>query len=87
MDRASRHQTAWSRRWTTGVALAAAATLAVIATIHASLDASDHAGARAFPNASGTIGVVGLNATAADNPFFQELGTNGRSCASCHRRN
>jgi len=66
------------------VALAAAATLAVIATIHASLDASDHAGARAFPNASGTIGVVGLNATAADNPFFQELGTNGRSCASCH---
>ena len=21
----------------------------------------------------------------ADNPFFQELGTNGRSCVTCHR--
>jgi cytochrome c peroxidase len=83
MDRAPQHQTGRSRRWRTGVALVAAATLAVIATAHAAFGVSDHAGAQVFPNASGAIGVVGLD-TAADNPFFQPLGTNGRSCATCH---
>src|SRR5690349_109280 len=39
-----------------------------------------------FPNAAGilatynTAGTVDLN-----GPFFQALGTNGRSCGSCHR--
>ena len=39
-----------------------------------------------FPNASGvaktfsTHGAIDLG-----NPFFQDLGTNGRSCASCHQ--
>ena len=37
------------------------------------------------PDASGTVGTY--SATGAidpGNPFFQSLGTNGRSCASCH---
>jgi hypothetical protein len=38
-----------------------------------------------FPNAIGAVGIVGMDAIDADNPFFQELGTNGRRCATCHR--
>jgi len=34
---------------------------------------------------SGVLGVLNLNGPARrDGPFFQSLGTNGRSCASCH---
>jgi cytochrome c peroxidase len=34
---------------------------------------------------SGVLGVLNLNGpTRRDGPFFQSLGTNGRSCASCH---
>jgi len=84
MDRAPQHQTGRPRRWTTGVALVAAAALAVIATTYAASGVSDHAGVQAFPNVSGAVGTVGLNNTAADNAFFQALGTNGRSCATCH---
>jgi cytochrome c peroxidase len=64
--------------------LGIAAALVVIATTYAASGASDHAVVRAFPNVSGAIGVVGLSKTAASNPFFQPLGTNGRSCATCH---
>jgi hypothetical protein len=67
------------------VTLIAVATLAVIPTTYASSDIADHAGERAFPNASGVIGIVGLDDTGADNPFFKALGTNGRSCATCHQ--
>lgn len=41
----------------------------------------------AFPSRdpSGTIATVSTTGTIdASNPFFQSLGTNGRSCASCH---
>ena len=38
-----------------------------------------------FPNASGAIAIIGMDDVDADNPFFQELGTNGRSCVTCHR--
>jgi cytochrome c peroxidase len=54
-----------------------------------------HYGARAHENnttalvarnASGTVRTVNLNgALDLNNPFFKELGTNGRSCFSCHR--
>ena len=64
--------------------LGAAAALVVIATTYAASGATDRAGVLAFPNASGAVGVVGLDRTAAGNPFFQPLGTNGRSCATCH---
>jgi hypothetical protein len=67
------------------VALVITATLTVLATTYASSAASDHAGVQAFANANGVIGIVGLDESAADNSFFQPLGTNGRSCVTCHR--
>ena len=34
---------------------------------------------------SGVLGIVNLNGrTRTDGPFFQSLGTNGRSCSTCH---
>jgi hypothetical protein len=40
-----------------------------------------------FPNASGLLETYNLKNEPIDlhGPFFQSLGTNGRSCASCHR--
>lgn len=39
-----------------------------------------------FPNASGMSATFSTNgAIDGTNPFFQALGTNGRSCASCHQ--
>lgn len=32
-----------------------------------------------------TINVAGFPVLATDNPFFQQLGTNGRSCVTCHQ--
>ncbi len=84
MDRAPQHQTGRSRRWTTGVTLVAAA-LAVAATRAASSDTPRRADELAFPNASGVVGIAGMDETDADNPFFKALGTNGRSCVTCHR--
>ena len=37
-------------------------------------------------NASGLVRTVDLNGPLdLDNPFFKDLGTNGRTCFSCHR--
>ena len=40
-----------------------------------------------FPNAAGASRVVSVNGAAIDenNPFFQNLGTNGRRCVTCHQ--
>lgn len=39
-----------------------------------------------FRNASGRVRTVNLNGSMdLDNPFFQDLGTNGRSCVTCHQ--
>ena len=40
-----------------------------------------------LPNRSGFVETYNINNTAIDltGPFFQSLGTNGRSCSSCHR--
>ena len=84
MDRAPQQQTRRSRRFTTGVTLVSAATLLVMATAYAS-GVADHGDAQVFPNASGAIGIVGLDHTTIGNPFFQALGTNGRACATCHQ--
>jgi len=84
MDRAPQHKTRRSRRWITGVALVAATT-ALIATARASSTIPVRAGEQPFPNPSGILATVGTNGAEAENPFFQELGTNGRSCATCHR--
>jgi hypothetical protein len=83
MDRTPQYQSGQSRRFITGVTLAAAVLAAAIAT-SASSNAPRHSGAFIFPNASGAVGVVGL-ATTSENPFFRALGTNGRSCLTCHQ--
>ena len=85
MDRSSRRETTRPRRLFTGVALVMAATAVLIATARASSTTPGRAGERSFPNPSGVLATVGTNGTEAENPFFQELGTNGRSCATCHR--
>jgi hypothetical protein len=69
----------------TGVPSVIAATAALVATAWVAAATSGRAGERPFPNPSGVLAVVGTNGSEAGNPFFQELGTNGRSCASCHR--
>jgi hypothetical protein len=85
MDRTPQHRTERSRRSVTGVILAAAAGVAVIATAYASAAASDPGSGLTFPNRSGAIGVVGMDEVNANNPFFRELGTNGRRCVTCHQ--
>src|SRR5215813_14989517 len=85
MDRTPQRQTGLSRRLTTGVTLAATATIAVIATAYASSVPPRRTGELTFPNPSGAIATVGLDERNAGNPFFQALGTNGRACATCHQ--
>ena len=63
-----------------------------ICVILAALQTARHAGADGngpnlfgFVNPSGIARTYNVNgATDFDNPFFQSLGTNGRSCGSCH---
>src|SRR5262245_21860644 len=85
MDRTPQHQTGRSRRSLTGVTLVAAAAAVAIATAYASSDMPRIAGVRMFPNPSGVIGILGMDDVDAANPFFKELGTNGRSGVTCHR--
>ena len=85
MDRTPQRQTARSRRLMTGVTLVTAATMAVIATAYASSAMPRRPGGLTFPNPSGVIGIVGMDEVDADNPFFKALGTNGRSCVTCHQ--
>lgn len=68
-----------------------AALLAVFMAAATSAIAGDgnNPGARASlqlaDDPSGALGIVNLNGrTRTDGPFFQSLGTNGRSCGSCH---
>ncbi|MBS0377967.1 MAG: hypothetical protein JSS29_05720 [Proteobacteria bacterium] len=68
--------------WVVGLA-AAALSLGVAAAEPDTAvgDASVHS----YPDAVGEIGVVSLNgALRGRGAFFQSLGTNGRSCATCH---
>ena len=85
MNRAPQHETGRSRRLFAGVVLIIATTAGLIATGRVSPGTSGAAGERPFPNPTGVLASVGANGTEADNPFYQELGTNGRSCATCHR--
>src|SRR5262245_65027688 len=85
MNRTPQRQTEPSRRLTTGVTLVAAATVALIATALASSETPHRAGGLTFPNQNGAVGIVGFDERDSDNPFFQELGTNGRKCVTCHQ--
>jgi len=71
----------------TSLALGAVAAVATLAAVSLRPSAATPRGlGLTFSNASGvhqTIAVTGEVDTS--NPFFQELGTNGRTCFSCHR--
>jgi hypothetical protein len=83
MDRTPQHQTGLSRRSITGVTLVA--TMVLIATAYAASVPPRRMGELTFHNASGSVASVGLDELNSGNPFFQALGTNGRSCVTCHQ--
>jgi hypothetical protein len=85
MDRTPQHHTELSRRAITGVTLVAAATVTLIATAFAASDTPRRAGELTFPNSGGVLATFGMEEEDAGNPFFQELGTNGRRCVTCHQ--
>jgi hypothetical protein len=62
--------------------LVAAAAFPALAGGH---DDSAGIGVQFAEDPSGVLGIVNLNgSTGTDGPFFQSLGTNGRSCSTCH---
>src|SRR5262245_11356893 len=62
-------------------------TAAVAGVLAAATAAADSDAAQlAFEDATGVVRTIDVNGPLdLDNPFFKELGTNGRSCFSCHR--
>src|SRR3954470_7977504 len=85
MDRTPQDHAEPSRRLQPGVTLVTAAIVAVVATVYVSSATPSRPGGLTFSNPQGVIGTVGMDESDADNPFFKELGTNGRSCATCHQ--
>ncbi len=66
----------------------AVAIVAITAIIPLARGDQDHGRAFKAKNESGearTINVAGFPVVAADNPFFLDLGTNGRRCVTCHQ--
>jgi cytochrome c peroxidase len=83
MDQQPQQRTEASRR-SSGVALVVTAMIAAVATAFAASAAPGGGRAMTFANTSGVIATAGMDDADAANPFFQELGTNGRTCATCH---
>ena len=87
MSRTAQNTVTSARRWTYAVTLVTAGAIAVSAgLVHRSSAAQPHPRARSFSNPAGvhrTIATAGEIDTS--NPFFQDLGSNGRSCFTCHR--
>jgi hypothetical protein len=73
---------------TLSIALLAITAAATTAPCLADDDASEHDSSPDLQRAVDPTGILGIfNAngrTHTDGPFFQSLGTNGRSCATCH---
>ena len=66
-------------------ALGLLAAAAAIPALAGGLDNQAGIGVQYAEDPSGVLGIVNLNGpTATDGPFFQSLGTNGRSCSTCH---
>jgi cytochrome c peroxidase len=64
---------------------AVAASMAALFLGGESARAAEPVGVQVAQDPSGTLGIVNLNGkTRTDGPFFQSLGTNGRSCSTCH---
>ena len=67
------------------VALAAAATITPCLAANDTGDRDSPRGLRQVQDPTGSLGIFNANGkTRTDGPFFQSLGTNGRSCATCH---
>ncbi len=65
------------------LAMGGAAVLALLAGVR--LGANDEITSLSFPNQEGQFTTITTNTWFDfNNPFFQSLGTNGRSCATCH---
>jgi cytochrome c peroxidase len=61
------------------------AALALTTLAAPSVGAADPIGLQVAKDPTGAVGVLNLNGkTRTDGPFFQSLGTNGRSCSTCH---
>jgi cytochrome c peroxidase len=67
------------------VVVSVAALGAVVGTV--SVSHADEPGANQLvsANASGVLRTVAAGEIDTNNPFFQDLGTNGRTCFTCHR--
>ena len=60
-------------------------TAAVLFTACAAAGAADLDGSSIYPDPSGALQVINANGrTNPNGAFFQSLGTNGRSCSTCH---
>ena len=83
----TRQLTPSTRRWIAGVALASVLWVAAFVALPPVARATGiAAGELTFSNDRGVLRtLVTTGAIDPDNPFFQDLGTNGRSCATCHR--
>jgi hypothetical protein len=88
-DQAARHarKAAWAATLARLLGLAASTTLAATLLLGGSAAASPLPSSIVTPDISGTLATVstaGGGVLDSSNPFFQSLGTNGRTCLSCH---
>jgi cytochrome c peroxidase len=75
-----------TRLMNASVVVCAGALVGLIAGPHRMLAHEDNTAALVAENGSGIVRTVNVNGPLdLNNPFFKELGTNGRSCFSCHR--
>ncbi len=70
---------------TTAAALGLLAAVALTPALAGGRHDPEGIGVQFAEDPSGVLGIINLNGpTRTDNPFFQSLGTNGRSCSTCH---
>lgn len=76
-----------SSHWVCGAVLVTSMSLAgAIVTAHRAGAHEPLPGSLAFSNAAGVLGTLHAAGRIDDtNPFFADLGTNGRTCVTCHR--
>src|SRR5918994_3217977 len=82
-----RSRAARSRRWVTGVMLVVSFSAAAACAVFTRAALADPRGNElTYSNASGVLQTMHASgAIDRTNPFFEELGTNGRSCVTCHQ--
>ena len=87
MTRQARRITTATRRYLGGAALlGAGAVAAFVLASSASMADDGPAKALTFVNETGVLRTLyAREGFDRDNPFFQELGSTGRTCATCHR--